>query len=147
MAKKGLTVDVETFFLAVSLKCGPPLQRYFDYVHPLRGWKQQILRGIGVWVHNTDEGTKFMEVVTGFGEAKLRATHWYLKYARWYRKAKANYHQPAGVVDPRTVDVYTAKYSHDERERNSAKQTLQAANKLADAGQKGRRRLSVSSSE
>lgn len=122
--RKGLSVPLETFFTAVALKCGAPMQRYFDYVHHQLGWKGQQLKGIGVWVHNTPEGKVYMDLVQQFGEAKSRATHWYIKYARWYAKAKANYHQPALVADSHSVLIAASKYSWDDQERKDAKQEL-----------------------
>ncbi len=128
MARKGLTVDVETFFLAIALKHGPPLKKYYDYVHPLLGWQNLEMKGISPWVHLSPRGREYMEIVTQFGEAKLRATHWYLKYTKWYMQHKrANYHSAEPLPSERDWLIPTSKWSHDDTERNNARQQIKSA--------------------
>lgn len=78
--RKKLEVDEETFFLAVQLACGPPKREYFAYVH------DRFARGISAWVQHTPEGRRFTQCVTNFGEAKSRASRWYIAYTRWWNK-------------------------------------------------------------
>ena len=66
-----------------------------------------------------------MAIVVGFGEAKLRATHWYLKYTKWYAEHKrANYHSAEPLATEREWLVPMSKWSHDDRERNDARNKI-----------------------
>ncbi len=121
-ARKGLTVDTETFYLAVALKCGPPTMH--DFTYSTATWNNMTVQGIPWWVHNAPKGHEFLALVQQYGEAKMRASHWYIKYAQWYLKTRANYHQPTGIVDSHTVLRAAAKWSAIPEERANARKEI-----------------------
>lgn len=77
--RKKLTITEEEFFNIVLLLLGPPKEEYFDH------YVNRFEYGIRSWVKYTSNGQKFLHLVASYGEAKVRASLLYKRYARWCR--------------------------------------------------------------
>ena len=79
--RKVLTISEEEFFNVVLLLLGPPKREYFEFTIP----GSRFEYGIRAWVKYAPEGQKFMELIVTYGEAKVRASLIYKRFARWCR--------------------------------------------------------------
>ena len=81
LQRKKLNIPEEEFFERILLLFGPPTQEYEQYA-------DRYLLGYRNWLKRSENGQKFMALVEGHGEARIRAVGYYIKYKRWYAQQR-----------------------------------------------------------
>lgn len=82
--RKRLRTNKEEFFEAALLLCGPPESRTHHEAPMSVSWRRTPFVGTSAWIRYDPEGQKFTKLLMEYGEAKSRATNWYIMYLKWW---------------------------------------------------------------